>query len=278
MFELTLNNGLRMPVIGLGTWQMTGDQCISSVKKAIGMGYRHIDTAEAYGNEKQMGEAIGETDRKDLFITTKVFRDHLDYGDLIRACDSSLRRLGTDYVDLYLIHWPNSSMDLEKTLGAMKELYAQGKAKAVGVSNFTTAHLEEALRIAKRLDLPISANQVECHPGLNQQDLLDYCKDKRIQVIAYSPIARGKVNKSDVLRKMAAEKGKTPAQVALRWAIDKGMAVIPKATSIDHLEENLAIFDFELSRQDIEKIDSIGDDQRLIDPAWSEFGDRNAIH
>lgn len=266
--NIVLNNGVEMPVIGLGTWQLTGKTCEKAVKDAILLGYNHIDTADFYGNHKEVGNAIKGIDRKKLFITTKVWYDNLKYDDVLASCDRALKELNTNYIDLYLIHWPNKSIHFKETFEALKKLYDDGKVRAIGVSNFTIGHIEEAKKVC---NVPISVNQVEFHTFLYQKELLLYCKKNNIVLTAYSPLARGKVNDDKIIIELAKRHNKTPGQIALRWLIEKNIVVIPKASSFEHLKENLEIFDFKLKKEDITTLDSLNKNSRMINPAFAEF-------
>ena len=273
MESVSLRNGKRIPLIGLGTWQMKGDVCSDAVAKALEIGYRHIDTAAIYGNEEEVAAGIKASGvpREDIFLTTKLWIDDFGYEETLKACDASLERLGTGYVDLYLIHWPISSSDLHGTMKAMKELLDAGKIKAFGVSNFTIAHIEKAMKISRELDLPISVNQVEFHPGLYQKKLLEFCKENEIVLTAYSPLTRGDVSENGTMKEIAERYSKTPAQVALRWMMDMDVVVIPKASSEDHIRENFDVDDFTLDDEDAKRIDGMGSDNRLIVPPFAEF-------
>ncbi|MGC8777629.1 MAG: aldo/keto reductase [Candidatus Caldatribacteriaceae bacterium] len=246
--------GARVPVIGFGTWDIRGEEGKKAVLSALSLGYRHIDTAEFYDNEEQVGSAIRESGvpREEIFLTTKVWYTHLRRGDVIRSCETSLRKLGTDYVDLYLIHWPTESVPLEETIGAMEQLREAGKIRFLGVSNFDIPLLEKARQIAPS---PVLTNQVECHPYLAQKDLVRYCQEKKVILTAYSPLARGRLRGDPVLGRIGKKYGKSPNQVALRWLIQQGMvAAIPKAQSVVHQKENLEIFDFTLTPEEMEEI------------------------
>lgn len=270
MLTLQLKSGNRIPVLGLGTWQLNGEECINAVSLAIELGYRHIDTAEGYGNHEQVRAGIARSGigREELFITSKVSHTNLRKTDLLRACDKALKELGTDYLDLYLVHWPNSSIPMEETFEAMAELVDAGKVRDIGVSNFTISHLKEAIQVSPK---PISVNQVEYHAYLNQEDLLTECGKHGIILTAYSPLARGQLLNEPVLTSIASAHNKTVPQIALRWLVQKGIVVIPKARSKEHLMDNMNIFDFELTDDEMARINSIGIRKRLINPPWAEF-------
>jgi len=251
---LKLRSNYLIPSLGLGTWELLGKECEEIVKLALKIGYRHIDTAEMYKNEKEIGRAIKIFPRSEIFITSKVLGSNLKYNDVIKACESSLKRLDTSYLDLYLIHWPNPEIPLEETFKAMKFLHEEEKIRSFGVSNFDLPLLEKALEIE---EIPICVNQVEFNPYVYQKELLEFCKKHGIILVAYSPLARGAVNKDERIREIAEKYGKTPAQISLRWVIQKGAIPIPKASCEKHLKENIKIFDWKISKKDEREIDLI---------------------
>uniref|UniRef100_A0A7V3YMZ5 Aldo/keto reductase n=1 Tax=Candidatus Caldatribacterium californiense TaxID=1454726 RepID=A0A7V3YMZ5_9BACT len=247
-------HGAKVPVIGLGTWDLRGDEGYRAVLSALSLGYRHIDTAEFYDNEREVGRAIRDSGvpREDIFLTTKVWYTHLHFQDLVHSCEESLRKLGTDYVDLYLIHWPSEAVPLEESLRAMEKLHKEGKVRFIGVSNFDVALLEKARTLTT---LPILTDQVEYHPYLSQKPLLEYCQKHRIILTAYSPLARGRLFGDPLLQDIARKYGKTVSQVVLRWLVEQDMVVaIPKAKDVKHQQENLEIFDFSLTQEEHEAI------------------------
>jgi 2,5-diketo-D-gluconate reductase B len=257
-----------MPMFGLGTYQMDDhDECVESVRTALEMGYRHIDTAEMYENESAVGDAIAESDvpRDDLFVATKVSPDNLDYDHVLTSAEESLDRLGLDYVDLLYVHWPTGEYEAADTLEAFAELRKEGLIEEIGVSNFTVDLLEEAVDVAEE---PIFADQVEMHPLLPQDELREFCaqEDVDVELVAYSPIARGDVDDVDELREVAEKHDATPAQVSLAWCREKDVTAIPKATSRDHLRENWLSLGIELDEEDVAKIDGIDREERLVDP------------
>lgn len=257
------------PALGFGTWQLTGQECEEAIPVAIETGYRHIDTAQAYDNEAEVGEGIQNAgiDREELFLTTKVWMDNLKAHDIHETVGQSLAKLQTDYVDLLLIHWPNDSIPVKESLGAMSELVDEDKVKHIGVSNFTTRLLENAVAAC---DKPIFCNQVEYHPYLSQQTLLECCRQNNVLLVAYSPIARGKVLDDPVLSAIGDDHGKSPAQVALRWHLQQdSVGAIPKSGDPDHIRNNFDIFDFALSEQDMQKIFQLACEGRLIDPGFA---------
>ncbi|MCK4967376.1 aldo/keto reductase [bacterium] len=265
--NIKLNDSSEIPAFGLGTWRLFEEACTVIVEKALKLGYRHLDTAEMYNNEEYIGKAISGIERTELYITSKVWIDNLHYNDVITACKRSLNKLGTDYLDFYLIHWPKSSIPMEETLNAMTELHSMGLIRSIGVSNFTIPHLEKALRIST---MPIVTNQVEFHPYLYQKELLAFCKENNIVLTAWAPLARGKVFDDPVIKSIAENRKKTPAQITLRWLLHKGLIIIPKASSEKHLRENIALFDWMLNDDEITAIDNIPTEQRLIDLSFSQ--------
>jgi 2,5-diketo-D-gluconate reductase B len=260
--------GAKMPALGLGTWQLSGATCETSVRRALDLGYRHIDTAEMYGNETEIGRAIAASgiSRKSLFITTKIWTNHLHAKDVGPTAEASLKKLRTDYVDLLLIHWPNASVPLGETLGAMMKLKTAGKAKAIGVSNFSVGQMNEALTTHKT---PLACNQVEYHLLLNQRPVLDYAHQHGMAVVAYCPLARGKLVNNRTLARIGTKHGKTAAQVALRWLLQQpGIAAIPKATGEANLRANLEIFDFALDATDVDELNRLTGSTRVIPLDW----------
>lgn len=256
-----------VPKIGLGTWQMTGDECRGAVERALELGYRHIDTAQAYQNEAMIGAAIETSglERDEIFLSTKLGLDNLRRDDVIRTAHDSRRRLAVDYIDLLMIHWPSEEVPLSETLEAMMRLQEEGTIRYIGVSNFTPSLLEEAMGIA-----PIMAVQVEYHPFLAQHRLLAICRQRELMLTAYSPLARGKVAKDRTLREIGEKYGKTPAQVALRWlAQQHNVSAVPKASTEEHIRENLEIFDFELDTEEQRRVAALDRGERLIDPDFA---------
>lgn len=261
--------GLDIPEIGLGTYKLYGKECMRVVTEAIGLGYRHIDTAQIYKNEQEIGDAIrsSKVDREDLFLTTKVWHTNLDHDDVLQTVEDSLRALQTTYVDLLHIHWPNKKYPLEKTLEALMVLRDQGKAQAVGICNFP---MDLTRKVVEDLQIPIFTNQVEYHPFLAQFDLLDYSYDHDFLITAYSPLAQGEVFQNETLINIGEEHGKTAGQVSLRWLIEQeNVIAIPKASNTEHLRENLDIFDFELTDEQFEMIDEIDKNRRLVNPSFA---------
>jgi 2,5-diketo-D-gluconate reductase B len=244
--------GEKVPSLGFGTWRLAGEECTKAVESALALGYRHIDTAQIYANEDEVGRAIrnSSVDREEIFLVTKVWTSSFSYDGVIRSTHESLKKLQTEYVDLLLMHWPNPSLPLEETLGAMTGLQEEGSVKHVGVSNFPPSMVEEAARHAE-----IFCNQVEYHPYQAQEELLEQSKEMDYLLTAYSPVAGGAAVNDATLREIGKAYGKTAAQVALRWLIQQEkVAAIPKAASEDHLVGNFDIFDFELSDEETERI------------------------
>lgn len=263
MNVVTLNNGLKMPQLGFGVWQVEDDQATVAVTKAIETGYRSIDTAMVYQNETGVGKAIQQTSvpREELFITTKVWNSDQGYENTLRAFEESLERLGLEYVDLYLIHWPTPKYDeYVDTYKALEKLYHDGRVKAIGVCNFEIEHLE---RILKECDVKPVLNQVECHPYLAQPEMKEFCAKHDILVEAWSPLEQGgDVLKDAVIQQIAEVHRKSPAQVVLRWHIQNGTIVIPKSVTPSRIEENFQVFDFELSQEEMTEINELNRNRR----------------
>ncbi|MFD1588452.1 aldo/keto reductase [Halorientalis brevis] len=244
----------RIPKLGLGTWQNTGEACTQTVQTALDAGYRHIDTAQHYENERAVGRGLAQADvdREEVFLTTKVWRSNLQYQDVIASVTDSLDRLQVEYVDLLLIHWPHPRVPIEETLDAMAELCDRGLVRQIGVSNFTLPQLQTAQETAA---VPIVANQVLYHPYTDQSTLQQYCARHDITLIAYSPLARGDVLSDAVLERIGERYDKRPAHVALRWLVQQdGVVAIPKASTPDHLHQNLDVFDFALTAEEMTRI------------------------
>lgn len=266
MEQYQLSNGVNIPKIGFGTWQIPeGEEVYKSVTHALKVGYRHVDTAQIYRNEVGVGQAIADSDlaREDIFLTTKIWNDKHDY-DLAKASiEESLEKLGVDYVDLLLIHWPNPKAQREQdawkagnaaTWKAMEEAYRAGKVRAIGVSNFMIHHLEALLETA---EIKPQVNQVLLAPGCTQEDLVSFCRQHDILLEAYSPLGTGSIFDNPVVQNLAAKYGKSIAQVALRWSLQKGFLPLPKSVTPNNIEANLQIFDFELSEEDVDKLDKL---------------------
>lgn len=264
---ITLNNGIEMPRLGLGVFRVEdSSELINAVKAAIKNGYRSIDGASIYGNEEAMGEGIREgikeagISREDLFITSKVWNADLGYESTIAAYEASLNRLGMDYLDLYLIHWPVEGK-YKEAWKALEYLYKEGRVKAIGVSNFQVHHLQDLLGDA---EIKPVINQVELHPYLSQKKVREFCKENDIQVEAWSPLMAGNgLLENEILKEIAKKYNKTVAQIVLRWDLQSQVVTIPKSTNERRLIENIDIFDFNLSKSDIDRIDSLNQDLRV---------------
>lgn len=271
--NLSLNNGVEIPQLGLGTWQSTKEECVKAVKFALSLGYAHIDTAQAYFNEKKIGEAwkTSDVNRQDIFITTKIFNFNQGEKRTKRSFLKSLKALQTEYVDLLLIHWP-AIKNFRKTIETWKvmiDLQKEGLCRAIGVSNFTIPLIEDL--IAQTNVVP-AVNQVEFHPFLYQKDLLAYCQEHQIQIEAYSPLGRGQFFDNDILQKIALKYKKSVAQIMLAWGVNHNLVVIPKSTHENRILQNSEIF-FDISEEDMTEIDNLHNSTRLIKgfnppPTW----------
>ncbi|EGG14315.1 aldo-keto reductase [Cavenderia fasciculata] len=273
---VTLANGVKMPLLGLGTYQISGDDIKKSVNWAIEDGYIHIDTAASYCNEELIGNALkeifasGKIKREDLFIVSKAATSEHGYENAINGCERSLKKLGIDYLDLYLIHWPGvkglqpsapeNSVTRKETWRAFEKLYQDKKCRSIGVSNYTIKHLEE---LKKDCTVVPHVNQVEFHPFLYQQDLLDYCKANNIALEAYSSLVRGQDWENPTLKEVASKLGKSVSQVLLRWAIQKGVVVIPKSTKQDRIKENADLYNFNIPKDLEEKLDALNQSKHI---------------
>ena len=262
MDSIQLSNGVALPLLGLGVFRIQeGSSVQAAVQTALQVGYRCIDTAALYGNEKGVGNAIKASDieRKNIFLTTKVWNTDQGYEKTLQAFEASRKRLQVDYIDLYLVHWPVGNSYVE-TWKALEKLYADGKVRAIGVSNFYEHHLTALLDSCEIVPM---LNQVELHPMLQLPELRKFCVSYQIQVQAWAPIMRGKVNRITLLRSIGARYNKTPAQVALKWAIQHNIAVIPKSEQPSRIKSNAEIFDFTLSAEELQQIDSLDRSIRL---------------
>ena len=261
-----MNTARPLPLLGLGTWDLRGVECVRSVREALDIGYRHIDTAQMYENEREVGRGLSESDvdRSQVFVTTKLWLDNLTRSAVASSFEESLKRLAIEYVDLLLIHWPNADVPLEETLEAMNRLRESGKARAIGVSNFPAALWKRALELA-----PVPVNQVELHPFLDQSALMEFARERDLQLVAYRPIAKGTVAEDAVIVDVARAHERTPVQVTLRWLVQQGVSAVPKSARRDHLEENLRVFDFTLSDEEMARIASLARGLRFVDPDWA---------
>ncbi|MDT7632465.1 MAG: 2,5-diketo-D-gluconate reductase [Pseudonocardiales bacterium] len=255
--NIRLNNGTEIPQFGFGVFQIPPAETAGAVREAFAAGYRHIDTAQMYGNEEGVGEAIKDSDlsRGEVFVTTKLNNDAHGYNSAISALDESLKKLQLDYVDLYLIHWPLPHQDrYVETWKGFEKLLADGRARSIGVSNFQPAHLD---RLAKETDTVPAVNQIELHPLLTQTELRKYHAEHGIATEAWSPIAQGEVLGEQTITSLADKYGKSPAQVVLRWHLQVGNIVFPKSVNPDRMRENINVFDFELADDDVDAIEAM---------------------
>ena len=264
---MKLNNGYTIPSPGFGTFKTPdGEICVNAVREAIKVGYTHIDTAAVYGNEVSVGEGIRQSGkaRGELFVTSKVWNTERGYDKTLKACEKTLKDLGMDYLDLYLIHWPANTMQFgdkadainTDTWSAMERLVEEKLVRSIGLSNFYPQHLEPILANAS---VAPTVDQIEYHPGLLQKDTLEHCKRHGILVEAWSPLGRGKLLDNQVLGEIAGRHGKTPAQVVLRWVLQNGVLPLVKSVHADRIRENIKVFDFELSEQEMALIDALPD-------------------
>lgn len=267
----TLHNGVKMPWFGLGVYKAEeGDEVIKAVKAAISAGYRSIDTAALYQNEEGVGRAVREcgVPREELFITTKVWNSDQGYESTLAAFEASMEKLGLDYLDLYLVHWPVKGK-YKETYRALEKLYNDGRVRAIGVSNFNVHHLEDLMQDAQ---IKPMVNQVEYHPHLTQKGLLAFCKEHKIQMEAWSPLMRGQLLDQPVLMELAEKYRKSVAQIILRWDLQHGVITIPKSVKEERIRENADIFDFELTKEEMDKIDGMNQNRRSgADPDNFDF-------
>jgi len=262
--------GASIPKLGFGTWKLKDDDAYDGVAAALKVGYRHIDTAQAYKNEAQVGQAIADSGvaREDIFLTTKVWTERFAAGELEASVKESLSKLKVDQLNLVLLHWPNEDVPLGETIGALNACREAGFTKHIGVSNFTTTWLGEAVATSKA---PLVCNQVEYHPFLDQTPVRDAMAKYDMALTAYSPIAQGEVFEDSELKAIAGAHDKTPVQVALRWLIQQErVCAIPRSSSSDHVKSNFEVFDFELSADEMERINALrANNHRLVDPEWA---------
>jgi len=265
--------GMRMPAIGLGTWELRGQDCVRLVQEAVKIGYRHFDTAQSYENEAEVGEGLRKSGlpRNETFITTKIWPANHAPADFARAFKESLAKLKLDQVDLLLLHWPSKEVPIPDTIGALCKVKKEGGARHIGISNFTVALLDEAVKHASE---PLACNQIEVHPYLDQSKVIAACRKHGIGVVAYSPIARGRLTDDGVLAAIGKRHGKSAAQVSLRYLVQQGLGVVPRTSKVERLKENFAIFDFELSDAEMTEIAglAISKAHRVVNiavaPAW----------
>jgi len=265
----TLPSGDEIPALGYGTWRVGGETVKAGVRTALDAGYSHVDTAEGYGNEAEIGEALSEYDREAVFLTSKVLPKNLAYDPLIESCEASLERLGTDYLDLYLVHWPNPTVSLRESLSAMATLHDRGLVRNVGVSNFSAYQLSCAHHVA---DVPIAVNQIEFHPWFQRPDLVNYCRDTDTIVAAAAPLARGEVFDDPVVEDLAETYDVSPAQVVLKWATEREVVVLPKSSSPEHIRAN-ADLDWSMGDEDLAALDDRDRDHPVYDTPARDWTD-----
>jgi 2,5-diketo-D-gluconate reductase B len=265
-------NGAKIPAIGLGTWELRGRTCARLVEQALKLGYRHIDTAQIYENEREVGEGLraSGTKRDEVFVTTKVWTTHFAPNDLERSTKESLAKLRLAEIDLLLLHWPNPQVPLQETLGALAHVKKLGMARHIGVSNFTVALIEQAVALCPE---PLVCDQVEFHPYLDQTKVRDACGRNGMAVVAYSPVAKGRIKNDQTLARIGQTHGKTATQVCLRWLVQQNVPAIPRTSRIERLSENIDVFDFALSDEEMCQISQMGSPKgRLTDfgfaPKW----------
>jgi 2,5-diketo-D-gluconate reductase B len=261
---MQMNNEKTIPLLGLGTLRLCGEACISTIRKAIELGYRHIDTAPMYHNHQDVREGIAPFDRDKLFITSKYLPEQ---GCIETACDLALKELGMEYLDLYLIHWPDRAQPMEAILRTMEKLKAKGKILQFGVSNYTINHLKDMLD--KGIKIPY--NQVEFHPYLFQKELWDFCRKHQIQLISYRPLGKGELLTEPAFEKIGHKYQKTPAQVVLRWILQKNIPVLIKTSSEERLKENFSLFDFSLTPDEELLLDGLNRNKRFCVTKWADF-------
>ncbi|MCE4046787.1 aldo/keto reductase [Lysinibacillus fusiformis] len=266
MGTVTLNNGLKMPLVGYGVFRVPeGEDLAEAVKTAIAKGYRSIDTAQVYRNEESVGRGIraaieeGLVTREELFITSKVWNDGLSYEETLAAYDSSLEKIGLDYLDLYLVHWPGIDTNYVEVYKALEKIYQDGRVRSIGVSNFHVHHLEKLLKETKVIPV---INQIEFHPHLTQEEVRAYCTDKDIQVEAWSPLMNGALLEEALIQELASKYDKTPAQIVLRYDVQHNVVTIPKTMTATRMEENLDVFDFTLTDGEMAQLDALNDGLR----------------
>lgn len=256
--SIKLNNGTYIPSIGFGTSLVTGEECIKIIKTAIQAGYRHIDTASAYKNEEEIGKAIKQSEihRKELFITSKVWKDSMGYENTLKSFENTLKNLDLEYVDLFLVHWPKNNDDNLniETWRALEKIYKEGKAKAIGVSNFLKHHLEIILN---NCDVAPAVNQIEFHPGLVRKETIDFCKEKNIVLEAWAPLGKGKMLSNEILLNIAKKYNKSVAQLCLKWCLENEVIPLPKSENMERMRQNLDLFDFQISQEDIDTINNM---------------------
>ncbi|MFW5713139.1 MAG: aldo/keto reductase [Brevefilum sp.] len=265
--QYRLNDNTALPIMGFGTNALKGDSGIQAIKTALDAGYRLIDTAQSYGNEAEVGRAIAESDllRNEIFVTTKITDENQGYQKTMDSTKASLEKMQMDYIDLLLVHWPNvENFDQSiETFKALIELREQGKVNTIGVSNYTPKLIQDTIDAT---NIVPSVNQVEFHPFLFQKELLEYCNEREIRIESYCPIARAEKTEAPVLQRLAEKYKKTPIQVILRWHIEHGLIPIPRSADPDHIKANTEIFDFSLTAEEIEAMNQLDEDYRIVNP------------
>lgn len=256
--QIELNNGTYIPKIGFGTSLIEGQKCIETIKNALQVGYRHIDTAAVYNNEKEIGQAIKESsiNRKELFVTSKVWKDSMGYENTLKSFYSSLKNLDLEYIDLFLIHWPKNN-DIQTNIDtwrALEKIYRDGKAKAIGVSNFLKRHMEIIINNSNILP---AVNQIEFHPGLIRTETIEFCKKNNIVIEAWAPLGKGKMLSNEKLQEIAKKYNKSVAQICLKWCLQNGVLPLPKSENIERMKQNLNLFDFTISKEDVSIINNM---------------------
>lgn len=269
METIKLNENAHIPVLGFGTWQMTGKECRDAVNAALDTGYRHIDTADRYGNHYDVGAAIGASivPREEIFLTSKLWLGMHDEEGVRNAVSRFLDELQTDYIDLLLIHWPDRNVPFSETLGAMHEAKEAGFVRAIGVSNFTEDHLRDALKTGYE----VAVNQVELHPGFPQHALREFYKENGIAVTTYSPLGRGDALEFPQIKALAEKYGATPGQVILNWIVARGMVAIPKSANPARIRENFQSLNFKMDEDDLERIEQLPETGRIVEPSFADF-------
>jgi len=266
-----LPSGDELPMVGVGTWDISGDTVKESVRAGLSAGYGHVDTAEGYDNEAEVGEVLGDFDRENVFLTSKVLPKHLNYESVIESCENSLEKLGTDYLDLYLIHWPNPAISLRETMSAMATIKDRGWVRNVGVSNFSAYQLSCAQHVS---DVPIAVNQIEFHPLFQRPELVDYCQDTDTVVQAAAPLGRTEVFDHPVVQDLTAKYEKSAPQIVLKWELERGIVPLPKSSTPDHVRSNLELFDWEMEDADIERLNHADEGKPVYDTPtrdWTRY-------
>lgn len=266
MKKFRLKNGNQIPAMGLGTWRLAGDTCEKAVEVALDTGYRHIDTAEIYGNQQEIGNVLSRFGmRKDVFVTSKVWRSNLTKDKVIDSAKQTLEALQSDYVDLFLIHWPNPSIPIEESFEGMELLKEEDVVKNYGVSNFSIKNLK------KTKGFEVAVDQVEFHPSLNQEKLKEYCDKEKIVITAYSPLAQGRDLDLLEVKELAEKYGVSTAQVVINWLVSKGIVAIPRSGNPKHIKDNFKALGWELEEEDVKVLDGLNEDRRMVAPGFADF-------